>query len=90
MYKWTNIVIDDGWVLPLTKTLPSFVNKLSSNNAMKDWKPDEKSLDKCQYLQHRDSILRQDTLQGMTYNVGLTFSGGDTTPRFTINIEQDN
>ena len=26
----------------------------------------------------------------MTKNVGLTFSVGDTTPRFTIDIEQDN
>ena len=29
-------------------------------------------------------------LQGMTNNVGLTFSVGDTIPRFTISIEQDN
>jgi hypothetical protein len=29
-------------------------------------------------------------LQGMTNIVGLTFSVGDTTPRFIINIEQDN
>ena len=26
------------------------------------------------------------TLQGMTNNVGLAFSVGDTTPRFTISI----
>ena len=30
------------------------------------------------------------TLQGMTNNVGLTFSVGDTTPWFTNSIEQDN
>ena len=29
-------------------------------------------------------------LQGMTNNVGLRFSVGDTIPWFTINIEQDN
>ena len=29
-------------------------------------------------------------LQGMTNNVELTFSVGDTTPRFRISIEQDN
>ena len=29
-------------------------------------------------------------LQGMTNNVGLTISVGDTTPRFTISIEQEN
>jgi hypothetical protein len=28
-------------------------------------------------------------LQGMTHNVGLTFSAGDTTLRFAISIEQD-
>jgi hypothetical protein len=28
-------------------------------------------------------------LQGMTNNVGLTFSVGDIIPQFTINIEQD-
>ena len=32
----------------------------------------------------------QKKLQGMTNNVGLTFSVGDTIPRFTISIEQDN
>jgi len=29
-------------------------------------------------------------LQEMTNNVGLAFSVGDTTPRFTISIEEDN
>ena len=29
-------------------------------------------------------------LQGMTTNLGLTFSVGDTIPWFTISIEQDN
>ena len=29
-------------------------------------------------------------LQGMAHNVGLTFSVGNTTPRFTISFEQDN
>ena len=29
-------------------------------------------------------------LQGMTDDVGLTSSVGDTTPRFTISIEQEN
>ena len=29
-------------------------------------------------------------LQGMTNNVGLTFSVGDTTSQLTISIEQDN
>jgi hypothetical protein len=30
------------------------------------------------------------SLQGVTNNVGLTFSVGDTIPWFTIRIEQDN
>ena len=30
------------------------------------------------------------TLQGMANDVGLTFSVGNTTPRVTISIEQDN
>ena len=29
-------------------------------------------------------------LQGMTNIVGVTFNVGDTAPRFTISIEQDN
>ena len=28
--------------------------------------------------------------QGMTNNVGSTFSDGDTTPQFPISIEQEN
>ena len=32
----------------------------------------------------------QKNLQGMTNNVGLTFSVGDTNPQSTIGIEQDN
>ena len=28
--------------------------------------------------------------KGMTNNIGLTFSVGDTIPRFTISIDQDN
>jgi hypothetical protein len=34
--------------------------------------------------------LLSQKLQGMTNNVGLTFSVGDTIPRFTISIEQRN
>jgi hypothetical protein len=32
--------------------------------------------------------LPQKLLQGMTNNVGLAFIVGDTTPQFTISIEQ--
>ena len=33
--------------------------------------------------------MTQKKLQGVTNNVGLTFSVADTIPRFTISIEQD-
>ena len=36
------------------------------------------------------NLLSPKDSQGMTNNVGLTFSVGDTTPQFTISIEQDN
>jgi hypothetical protein len=42
------------------------------------------------YLQHKRIIIPQSILQGMTNNVGLTFSVGHTTLRFTISIEHDN
>ena len=32
----------------------------------------------------------QNVLQGMTNNIGLTCSVGDTTPQFTIGVEQEN
>ena len=65
--KWTNIVMDDGWVHPLAKTLPSLVSNLRWNIVTDDWKLDE-------------------NLQGMTNNVGLPFSVGDTTLRIPIEI----
>jgi hypothetical protein len=37
-------------------------------------------------MQHCKSIIPQFCLQGMTHNVGLTFSVGDTIPRFTISM----
>jgi hypothetical protein len=40
--KWTIIVMDDGWVRPLSITLPSFGRKLRCNIVMDDWKLDEK------------------------------------------------
>ena len=57
MNKWTNIVMDDGWVHPLAKTLPSLVSNLCWNVVMDDWNLDEKSLGKWQYLQHCKSII---------------------------------
>ena len=43
MNKWTNIVMDDGWVHPLPKTLPSFVTNLWWDIVMDDWNLDEKT-----------------------------------------------
>ena len=48
MNKWTNIVMDDGSVHPLAKTLPSLVSNLWWNIVMDDWNLDEKSLGKVQ------------------------------------------
>ena len=44
--KWTNTVVDDGWVHPLAKPLPSSVCNLWWNIVMDAWNLDEKSLGK--------------------------------------------
>ena len=82
MNKWTNFVMDDGRVHPLAKTLPSPVNKLCWSSVMDDWNLDDKPLAKWQQLQHSKSIIPPN-LQGMTNNVGLTFTVGDTTLWFS-------
>ena len=82
--------MDDGWVHPFAKTMPSLVNNLSWDIVMDDWDLDEKTLGKWQYLQHYKPIIPHKKLQVMTNNVGLTFSVGDTILRFTISIGQDN
>ena len=46
MDKWTNIVIDDGWVHSLAKTLPSLVINLWWNIVVDDFDLNEKSLGK--------------------------------------------
>ena len=46
MNKWTNIVMEDGWVHPLGKTLSSLANNLRWTIVMHDWKLDEWALDK--------------------------------------------
>ena len=46
MNKWTNIIIDDGWVHPLAKILPALVINLWWNIVMDDIYLDEKSLGK--------------------------------------------
>ena len=73
------LVMDDGWVHPLAKTLPSLVNNLWWNVAMDDWSLDEKSLGKkWQLLQHGNSIIPPKRYKEWQINVGLTFSVGDT------------
>jgi hypothetical protein len=57
MNKWTNIVMDDGWVHLLAKTLPSLVSHFWWNIVMDDWKLDEKSLGKWQWLQHCKFVI---------------------------------
>ena len=66
--------MDDGWVHPLAKTLPSPIINLWWHIVMDDWNLDEKTLSKW---------------QGMTNNVGWTFSVGDTRLWCTISVEQD-
>ena len=52
---WTNIVMDDGWVHPLTK--PFLVNNLWWNIVMDDWNLDEKpmslSVGNCNTINHK-------------------------------------
>ena len=48
MNKWTDIVLDDGGVHALAKSLPSLVGDLWQNVVMDDWNLDEKSLGKWQ------------------------------------------
>ena len=46
MNKWTNIVMDDGWVHPLVQNhmFSSLVSNLWGNVAINDWNLDEKTL----------------------------------------------
>ena len=49
MDDWRTIVVDDGWVHPLAKALPSpLIGNLWWNIVTDDWNLDEKSLDKWQ------------------------------------------
>ena len=56
-----------------------------TNIVMDDWNLDENSLDKWQKIYNPPK-----SLQGITNNIGLTFSVGDTIPQFTTSIEQGN
>jgi hypothetical protein len=88
MNKWTNVVMVDGWVHPLAKTTPSFVNNLWWNIVMDGWNLDESHLisdSNCNTI----NLYSPQKIQGMTNNVWLTFSVGGTIPRFIISIDQD-
>ena len=89
-YKWKNIIMDDGRVHPLAKTIPSLVNNLWRNIVMDDWNLDVEALDKWYSLQHCKSIIPPRNYKGMITNVGLTCSVVDNTPQFTTSIERDN
>ena len=83
--------MDDEWGHPLAKSLPSLISNLWWNIIMDNWKLDEKSLDKWQYLQNYKSIPSppQQNFKEWRINVGLAFSVGNTTPQLTISLEQD-
>ena len=83
MNKWTNTVTNDGWVHPSAKTLHSLVNKLWWNIVM-----DDCNLDENHFVSDIDcntvNLYSPQDLQGMTNNVELAFSVGDTTPRLQL------
>jgi hypothetical protein len=85
MIKWTNIIMDDGWVHSLTKTLLYLANNLWWNIIMNDWNWTKNHL----VCESNYIYFSQKKLQGIIDNVGLTLSVGDTIPQFTISIEQD-
>ena len=60
------------------------------NIVIDGWNLVEKLLSKWHYQQHSISMMSKLYLVGMTNIVKLTFSVGDSTPRLSINIEQDN
>ena len=91
MDEWTSIVMDDGWIRLLAKTLPCLVSRSWWNVVVDDWNLDEKPLGQSDSnCNNRKVSIPQKNLQGMTNYVGLTVSGGDTIPRFTLSIGQDN
>jgi hypothetical protein len=78
--------MDDGWVHALAKILPSLVSNLW-------WKMIGIWMEN-HFVSDSNCIIiiyhPPESLQGITNNVELTFSVGDTIPWFTIRIEQDN
>ena len=83
MNKFTNIVMNDGWVHPLAKPPSSFCQQFVMKYCHDNWKFDENSLDNRQLLRHCKSINHgKKDLQWLTNNVGSTFSSVDIIPRF--------
>ena len=77
--------MDDGWVQPLGKSLPSLVSNLWRNIVM-----DETSLGKWLLLQNCKQVIPQTIYKEWQKYDGLTFTVGNIVWRFTIIIEQDN
>ena len=90
MNKWRNVVMDDGWVHPLAKPLPSLVSNLWWTIMMDNWNLDEMWVGKWQKLQYCKSITPKTKVLRMTINGGTTFSVGNTTPQFKTSVEQYN
>ena len=75
MNKWTNVVMDDGWVHPLANALPPLVNNLWWNMVMDDWNLDEKSFGKWQFLQHETHIIPQNVYKEWHIMLGQHYRG---------------
>ena len=82
--------MDDGGVHLLAKILPSLINNLWWNIVIDDWTLDEKTLCKWQSLQHCKYIIPEKFYNDRQIMLAWHLVAGDTTPQFTINIEQDN
>ena len=89
MNKWTTIVMDDGRVHPLAKSLPSLVSNLWWDVVVDDWNLDEEAFGYWQYLKHCESIIPQNFTRNDKKMLGYRFSVGDTITLFAISIEQD-
>ena len=77
--------MDDGWVQKLVK---SYLLLLATYDEILSWLI-EIWMKNCLVSSSNYKCNPPKKLQGMENNVRLTFSVGDTTPRFTISIEQD-
>ena len=86
MNKQTIIVMDDEWLSSCIGKNPylllSAIVMNYCHGPMDKWNLDDQPL--------VSNYNPPENFQGMTNNVGLTFSVGDTILQFTINIKQEN